>query len=119
MCIWTITAESCSQDPEDPVNGEWLTITYRDFYDLPRAFVVEHHGEAFFFDCPFDEELDDYPSEFRVYRLPSNVAKQLNEGSWGGLADSGQFLGSVPVTRVQFDQSKRQSVHSVVLAAFS
>jgi hypothetical protein len=101
------------------MNGEWLTITYRDFYDFPRAFVVEHHGEVFFFDCPFDEKLDDYPSEFRVYRLPSNVAKQLTETSWVGLADSGQFLGSVPVTRVQFDNSKRQSVNSTVISAFA
>jgi hypothetical protein len=32
-----------------------LPIRYRDFYDIPRAFVIEHPGETLFFDCSFDE----------------------------------------------------------------
>ncbi len=34
---------------------------YRDFYDIPRAFVVRlNSGSLLFFDSPFEDYLDDY-----------------------------------------------------------
>ena len=48
------------------MSEEWNPIRYRDFYDFPRAFVVEHAGELLFFDCLFSDTLDDYGKEYVV-----------------------------------------------------
>ncbi|MBI3437578.1 MAG: hypothetical protein HY054_02795 [Proteobacteria bacterium] len=42
------------------MSSEWLPIRYRDFWDLPRAFSVDYDGKTYFFDCPFNESIDDY-----------------------------------------------------------
>jgi hypothetical protein len=93
----------------------WLPITYRDFYDVPRAVVVEYHGRLFFFDCPFCHDLDDFPEQFDVYELPHEVEDVLATVNWNDLAATGKFVGRIPVKSVEFDASKRQSVKSAVL----
>ena len=45
-------------------------IQYRGFWDVPRIFLAHHQGQTFLFDCPFSEELDDYPEVFKDYLLP-------------------------------------------------
>ena len=50
----------------------WLPIRYRDFYDLPRAVVVEFRDEMYLFDCLFDREIDEYESTYTVYLLPTS-----------------------------------------------
>jgi hypothetical protein len=91
-----------------------LPITYRDFYDIPRAFVVERDGEFFFFDCAFDESEDEYPSEYVVYLLPADVSDTVAESSWDRLAALGSRVGSIPTAEVQSDSSKRESIDSGV-----
>ncbi len=61
---------------------KWLPITYRDFYDVPRAFVVAARGDWLFFDCPFDAAADEYRSDYAVYVLPGPPPA---EGSWSGV----------------------------------
>ena len=92
------------------MNAQWLPITYRDFYDIPRAFIVEREGQLYFFDCAFDEGRDDYPDEFHVYTLPSETRERLSAGSWSALAGSGELLGVIPVAQVQFDESRRHAI---------
>ena len=51
--------------------NEWIDIVeYRDFSDVPRIFVIVVDERTFLFDCPFDEQIDDYPDEYTVYELP-------------------------------------------------
>ena len=39
----------------------WLDIiAYREFYDVPRMFLVEASGNLLLFDCPFDDDLDEF-----------------------------------------------------------
>ena len=94
---------------------EWLPIRYRDFYDIPRAIVVRYRGTLYFFDCPFDEDLDEYPPAFAVYRLPSSAARQVTHPSWERLAESGEFLTRVDASKLELDPTKRKSLRARVL----
>jgi hypothetical protein len=96
----------------------WLPITYRDFYDIPRAVLVQYEGETYLLDCPFDEQADEYPDDFAVYRLPQEVAEAAltPTSSWLNLWDEGTLLGRVPVKLVRFDESRRRFVDSEVFA---
>ena len=93
----------------------WSTIRYRDFYDVPRIFIMKHNGKLYLFDCPFDEDLDDYPDIYQVYDLDAISEDEL-QGSWEGLPERAvSLLGTVLVTQVQFDPTKRNSVETAVL----
>jgi hypothetical protein len=95
---------------------EWAMIRYRDFYDLPRIFVTSYQGQFYLFDCPFDDELDDYPDSYRVYQLPALTEAEL-EGSWEYLPELAiGFLGAIPVTEVQFDSTKRERINTAIIS---
>ena len=85
----------------------WLPIKYREFYDIPRAFVVERGKALYFFDCPFDPDLDDYPEEYSVYRLPASIADQVDAMSWVDLGARGDRIGRVPASSIRLDESRR------------
>lgn len=90
---------------------EWASIIYRDFYDVPRIFIVENEGLAFLFDCEFNREKDEYESNYRVYRMPKLTDEEL-AGTWEGLsARAEQFLGEVPLSAIEFDPTLRQKVN--------
>jgi hypothetical protein len=94
---------------------EPIQIQYRDFYDIPRVFVAELEGVRFLFDCPFNEELDDYPDAYDVFVLPRLTREDL-DGSWAGLSGRAiQHLGRVPTTTVVFDDSRRKTIEASVL----
>mgnify|MGYP001260955968 CR=1 FL=1 len=88
----------------------WLPITYRDFHDVPRAFVVQRNGDLYFFDCPFDPAVDDYPDEYTVYRLPEEFARDKDHIPWDNPSASGKVVGRLPIAAVRLDPSKRVSV---------
>lgn len=93
----------------------WSTIRYRDFYDVPRIFITTYNGELYLFDCPFDEQLDDYSDRYTVYQLPSLSEDEL-QCSWEHLAErAASVLGTIPVTQVKFDATKRNSIDTAVL----
>lgn len=93
----------------------WIPIRYRDFHDVPRAFVIEHEEGLLFFDSPFDERRDEYPDHYRVYRLARELSVVLDAGSWEGLARRGEFIAEVPVHAVRFDDTLRAAVEDSVL----
>jgi hypothetical protein len=101
-----------------PASPQWLPISYRDFYDIPRSVLVEYEGEAYLLECPFDEEADEYPLDFAVYRLPQGVAEAARQqtSSWVDLGEAGTLLGRVPVALVRFDESRRRLLDSEVFA---
>ena len=51
-------------------NETWAPIRYRDFYDVPRIFLANYRGRLYLFDCPFDEETEDFPDFYHVYTMP-------------------------------------------------
>jgi hypothetical protein len=97
----------------------WVPISYRDFYDVPRAFVVSYKGRVLFFDCPFDEGVDDYPEGYEVYRLSKEGERIAQSSSWERLASYGRRLGSLPVSEVRFDRTRRAAIDDQALRAFT
>lgn len=90
-------------------------ILYRDFWDVPRIFVVRHRGVQYLFDCTFNESVEDYEEVYRVYELLAMPEDVLN-GSWEGISKKAKsYLGEVPVTSVKFDSSKRRSIHAEII----
>ena len=88
----------------------------REFYDVPRCFVVRHRDLQLFFECVFNDDLDDYSAFYRVFELPNLPDEQLESGSWVNLSEAAiQFLGEVPVTSVKFDATQRQSIEAEVV----
>ncbi len=93
---------------------QWATIRYRDFYDVPRLFVTNYHGQLYLFDCPFDNDLDEYPDSYQVYQLPALTEAEL-AGSWENLpALALRSLGAVAVADVQFDPAKRTRINTAI-----
>lgn len=92
----------------------WTQINYREFWDVPRVFFAAHNGRDYLFECPFDEKLDDYPDAYRVYEMPALTDAQL-QGSWENLSNFAlSFAGTVPVSGVRFDPTKRCSIDAAV-----
>ena len=92
-------------------------IVYRDFYDVPRAFVVWCRGKQFLFDSQFDVDKDDYRDIYEVFQLPE-LSKDELSGSWLNIRDrASRKLGEVKVDEVQFDQTKRKSISCDALSA--
>lgn len=93
----------------------WLPIRYRDFYDIPRAFVVEYAGELLLFDCLFSQELDDYEENYTVYRIHDDLRNRIDAISWTDLGRRSIRTGVIPTDAVEFDPTKRQAIKASVL----
>ncbi|MBB4637844.1 hypothetical protein [Longimicrobium terrae] len=87
---------------------EWLPIRYRDFYDVPRLIVVTLATRNYLLDCPFDDNLDDYPDKYQIYVLES--LEGLQDADWRNFADQGRWIGDVEVDAIEFDSSRRAAI---------
>jgi len=89
-------------------------IQYRGFWDVPRIFLARHQGQTYLFDCPFSEDLDDYPDVFKVYLIPDLTDVELPK-DWTTLPKKAiRYLGEIPVAHVRFDPTRRQSIDSSI-----
>jgi hypothetical protein len=85
-------------------------IIYRDFWDIPRLFIVRHLGRQYLFDCRFNESTEDFDEMYRLYVLPELPESELR-GSWVDLAERAEsYLGEIPTSAVKFDASRRRSI---------
>jgi hypothetical protein len=90
-------------------------IIYRDFWDVPRIFIVRHHDRQYLFDCRFDESTGDFDEMYRVYTLPELPESEL-KGSWVQLAEKAEsYLGEIPISTVKFDSTKRRSIDPQII----
>jgi hypothetical protein len=90
-------------------------LHYRDFWDVPRMFFVRHRDQLLLFNCPFDEQAEDFLDEYRVSTMPELTEAELG-GSWVDLPQRAiQHLGAIPITRVNFDPTRRNSIETRLL----
>lgn len=90
-------------------------IEYRDFYDVPRIFLVSHGESQFLFECRFDNNLDDYADAYKVFLMPPRQHLDL-AGSWEHLSESAtKFLGELPVEAIRFDETRRNTIDTQVI----
>lgn len=101
------------------MRDSWLRMRYRDFYDIPRAVVVEWEGTLYLFDCLFDHDLDDYESTYTVYRLPDELRENIDQMTWTDLGHRGERVGSVRTRDVEFDASRRESINPTIFERLS
>ena len=92
-------------------------LSYGEFYDVPRLFVVTVDEGLLVFDSPFDEDLDEYRPDYAVYFLPWSEARRLH-GRWDTLTEGAEHRGVVPVSEVEFDESRRRLVSATVVNRF-
>jgi hypothetical protein len=87
-------------------------IRYREFYDVPRIFLVRIGERDLLFTGLFDESLDEYPDFYDVYLMPPLGEDELR-GSWVNLHEKAtRRLGRIPVTEVGFDTTRRKEIDS-------
>ena|ERR1044072_549314 len=86
-------------------------ILYSGFYDAPLAFITSHRETQYlFWRGFFDEQLDDYPNEYKVFVLPNLSEEQINE-SWMSLPEKAvSYVGEVSMGRVAFDPTRREFI---------
>jgi len=95
----------------------WLPIRYREFWDVPRSFLVRFRGRLFLFESLFDDALDDYPPRYKVHLMPDLAEDEL-KGSWEHLSRrSVGWLGEVPVQSVKFDPTLRREIHADIFGS--
>jgi hypothetical protein len=94
----------------------WVPITYRGFWDVPRIFLTRHNGYLYLFDCSFSEAVDDYPDDYTVFLLPTELHEENLPSDWTTLKGMAiRRLGTVPVDRVTFDPTRRKQIDAAVL----
>ena len=93
-------------------------LSYGEFHDVPRLFVVTVPDGLLVFDSPFDESLDDYRPEYTVYFLLWSEASRLH-GSWNTLTEGAELRGRVAVSDVEFDGTRRLMVSASVVDEFA
>ena len=97
--------------------GRWASIKYREFWDVPRIFFVENEGHLYLFDCLFDRDLEDYPDEYQIFVMPP-LSEADFSGSWADMRHrSVARVGTVPVSAVRFDPTKRAAIDADVFNA--
>ena len=100
------------------IEGLTPILSYRDFYDVPRTFVVTTPDGLLVFDSPFDDELDDYRPEYTVHFLPWSEARRLHD-PWDTLTNGAERRGQVPTVDVAFDETRRLMVSAAVVDQFA
>ena len=92
------------------MKGRSLPIRYRDFYDIPRAVVVEYERTLYFLDCPFHPDLDDYDEYYTIYLIPDDLREAVDSMSWTDLGHRSQRIGTIRTSLIEFDDTKRQAI---------
>jgi hypothetical protein len=96
--------------------ADWLPILYRGYWDVPRIVLVRRGGQVFLFNCPFSEELDDYPDDYEVFLLPPDTHEENLPADWTLLRNLAvRRLGTIPVDRVTFDPTRRKFIDGAIL----
>ncbi|HDS0947804.1 TPA: hypothetical protein QDZ34_000412 [Stenotrophomonas maltophilia] len=91
----------------DLPSGRYRILAYREFHDVPRLMhVADGASQHWILDCPFDDARDAYPQVYRVYPVHADA-----EGTVHALEqhtpERRPMSGSLPVDRLQFDETHR------------
>jgi hypothetical protein len=107
--------------------NRWLPIYYSGFWDVPQAFLTTSPIDDlfFFWRGDFDDELDDWPLTYKVYRVTNvTMIDDMIERRKDypdlitikniPLLVENELVGEVPVKGVIFDPTVRKFVHASV-----
>ncbi len=87
----------------------WVDFTYREFYDVPRSVIVELPDGLVLLESRFLDDVGEYAESYEAFFLPADVDL---DGSWTHLSGLAiRALGSMPIERVEFDESRKKSIN--------
>lgn len=97
--------------------NDLLPIFYSGFWDVPHAFYTKLNDDLFlFWRDEFNDEIDAYPSEYKVYRITTTTLEDAIEPcsfSTPGISmkfvpsfEENEFMGIVSIDDVKFDKTK-------------
>lgn len=97
-------------------DSEWLDIVYSGFWDYPFAFVVRYQGSVYLFlRGDFDDELDDYPSEYEIFvRNDLDINDLQKNFSIDSVGERGEVVARVDMRGITFDPTHRETIRSNV-----
>lgn len=98
--------------------ANWVSIAYREFYDVPRCVVVRLGDRFYYLKSDFLEQLDDYDRDFSVFLLSPDAENRVASPDWTSLEDGSVLLGRIPVDSVRFDESRRRYIDASALERF-
>ncbi len=93
----------------------WLRIVeYASFHDVPRSMLVLDREMAFWiFDSGFDDAIDDYSEQLKVYRIGHDAAAARDafrvrdaDGNIQGF----EPLETIALNRFEFDETRRNAI---------
>jgi len=87
-----------------------VAFEYRDFWDVPRLILCTVDGTAILLDSEFDDSLEEYAPHYKVYALPPEPDPDSSAPCAGLPPSRTMYLGSVPVSEIEFDPSKRNEI---------
>ena len=91
----------------------WLDIVYSGFWDYPFAFVVRYKEFTYLFARgDFDDELDDYPSEYEVF-LRNDIDIEKIEKNFR-IEEYGDAVARIDMKQIEFDPTHREKIYSKV-----
>lgn len=89
-----------------------IEFEFRDFWEVPRLIVCTVHGIELLLDSEFDETSDSYAPEYKVYQMPPELPPD-QAASWANPdAPKPVYLGSIPISDLEFDPSLREQLES-------
>lgn len=89
---------------------------YRDFWDIPRIFLVSKDETNFLFDCRYNEDKEDYDTVYKVFIMPELSTEEISH-SWFRLSEkSAKYLGDVPTAEITFDETRRRFIDDEVIS---
>ena len=93
-----------------------VPFKYVGFFDVPRYIVLGYRGQLLFLRSEFDEELDDYESNYSVFILPESVWDSVQDGNWEFYDKTAMTeIGRIPVSAISFGESKRTELDASCL----
>jgi hypothetical protein len=95
----------------------WEKIEYREFWDVPRLFIVRHNEMIYLFNSKFDAERDDYPDFYKVYLLKESDVESKN---WEEkISEGSPFLGEIQIRDIKFDVTRRKDIDGEIFSRFN
>lgn len=108
--------------------SNFLPIYYSGFWDVPHAFLTVYKKDLFlFWRDYFDEEIDDYPPNYKVYLIENTSLAEAFEPYLPyefvkfrniPLLLENKMIGEIPPKGIIFDETKRKFVNSIIFTKF-
>lgn len=105
-----------------------LPIYYLGFWDVPQTFYLEYKNTLLYFCRDFNDEIDDYESFYKVYKVdgvsikdavrpdpPFDSCKMLILPDF----KNDTPIGKINVDDVKFDFTKRKSINAKILKSLN